>query len=122
MTPSKSGDLEFSKLTVAALEDLGYGVDYTSDTIDLGYSRCCTSSRRNIRGLQGDSNRPKHKRPLSAKGREKAVAHGRALLASRALPEGVPREVDGIKYIGDQYVNVIIFEDGLIYDVDVTSD
>lgn len=107
-----------SVLTAATLDDLGYSVDYSSSTIDNSYdgsNTSCCNGRRNLRQLNNG------KPPLSAKGKENAVAYEKSVLESRKLPTGEQRVKNGLKYVGDKIVTVYYEEYGYIYDVEVTS-
>ena len=128
-----STKLLMSNLTLAALDDQGYEVDYStadmydgSNTyMDNSVDGCCKpdgwDSRKYLRRLNSNHNNNKSKRHLSEEGRAKAVAHGRKVLETRRLPPGVPREQNGIRYVGDRSISVIIEENGTLHEVGVAA-
>ena len=128
MTGFLTGSLPLSALTIATLEDIGYTVDYSSaDAYDGCDTTCCGNSgcRRNLLRSSSEENRNLQgmgKPPLSAEGRGKAVAHGRSVLRERQLPPGQAREKDGVKYVGDLFISVLVEEGGFIYEVGVSAD
>lgn len=110
-------DNPFSELTIGALDDLGYTVDYgqADDAADRSTYPCCETgsclTNRRLRKM-GDG-RP----PLSDAGRAAAEAYGRTKLDERRLPPGVPRERDGARYVGDRSVRVLYEEGGFVHEV-----
>ena len=121
MTGKVDGATTFplSKLTIASLEDLGYTVDYSAaDDYDGRNTTCCipdTSPIQSINTL---------KPPLSTSGRATAIEYGLEVLRSNQRPSKSQfqdiMDANGLVYLGDRFVNVIIEENGYIYDVDVT--
>ena len=133
-----------SKLTIAALKDKGYSnVDMTEAEEYMPPTACCNPpparQRRNLRrslnnvhplefDFFNDNNPgqgqgpPQGRPPLSEKGKKEAKAYGLSLLQEARLPPGVPREQNGLTYVGDLWVNVLYEENGYIYDVDVSAD
>ena len=126
-----SNTLLTSNITLAALQDQGYDVDYSKadaygpDDMDNSVDGCCKplgwDSRKYLRRLNSNHNNNKSKRHLSEEGRAKAVAHGRKVLETRRLPPGVPREQNGIRYVGDRSISVIIEENGTLHEVGVAA-
>ena len=113
-------DNPLSKVTIASLEDLGYAeVNYEfADKYtqkDLGACPACT--KRRLAGTeQLDLNQNlTGPRKLNEDAIEEArligVEFGCALLQDSTLPEGTPREVDGVRYIGDESVFVLVLAD-----------
>jgi len=108
-----------SNLTIAALQDQGYSsVDYgQADPYDPG------CSRRGLRGGDNGARRRRRAADPNSLARAKAVDYGKQKLNKRKLPDGVPREQNGLTYIGDQYLEVLyIDDDGSIQDVVVTPE
>ena len=107
-----SGPMPLSELTAAALDDLGYTIDYTSSFIDKSYTgsstSCCTSGRRNLRNLNG-------KKPASPGALAKAKAFAQKTLRDSALPANVSRESGETTYVADQMTTVFFMcsEDGV---------
>ena len=141
MTPYFDEDSKMSRLSVAVLADLGYAVDL--DQADQSFNAadvsCCTRrrDRRNLRngnihpldfeffndGEPGQNQSKGKRPPLSEIGRGKAKAYGLEELRKAKLPPGVPREQpNGVKHVGDLYVNVLYQENGYLYDVPVVAE
>ena len=98
-----------SGITIGSLDDLQYGVDYgQAENLPLDGS-CC---RRRL----GDPEPPRRKL-LSDAATATAVAFGQQLLASQ--PEFNPR---GSSFTFSGIVNVLMLEDGEVFDVMVTAD
>ena len=147
MTPYFDEGSPMSRLSIAVLADIGYIVDYSQEdpsfnVTALQEKSCCnpTGRRRDRRNLRNGNihpldfeffndgepgqNQSKGKRPpLSEIGRGKAKAYGLEELRKAKLPPGVPREQpNGVKYVGDLYVNVLYQENGHLYDVTVVAE
>ena len=43
-------------------------------------------------------------------------------LRDHKLPDGVPRVQNGVEYVGDQRVSMLVVEDGMLYEVEVMAD
>ena len=120
-----------SKLTLATLKDLDFEVDdsqagtfdgtnvYMDNTVD----GCCKppGSRKQLRQLQSNNKANSKRKPLSVNGRAKAIAHGQNVMKSKALSPWVPRENNGVVYVGDRFISVLIEEDGEVYEVGVST-
>lgn len=127
MTPATMGvPARLSKLTIAAIEDLGYLVDYeaadnsgTADEYD-GKDTTCGCGCNPCIDPPAETIQPQ----LSDGARDAAVAYGLELLSQNKLPASLVDDAknDGLIYVGDKMVFVIIEENGNIYDVLVTSD
>lgn len=114
-----------SKLTVAALIDMGYQADMSQADPYTPPSSCCSSGGRvrsrhlNARDMGGRVDAPPG---LSKKGTSKAVAYGRNKLKEAKL-NGPKNRIEGeMMFVGDLFVSVLIEEDGHIYEVDVVGD
>ena len=107
-----------SKLSLAALVDIGYGeVDMSVADPYTPPAACCGSNiRRNLRQRDLQARRP----PLSQTAQNIARAHGLAQLEKARLPPGAQREINGLTYVGDLSVSVLMEENGFIYGVEVT--
>jgi hypothetical protein len=89
-------DLPISRITVGALEDMGYEVDYSkADPLSASdLSPSCVCSSRGRRELAVDPNVKNTKRELSSEGYEAARQYGLSILNTVSenltpLPEGV---------------------------------
>ena len=113
-----------SNLTIASMADLGYLVNYGaaedydgSDTAcGCGCDPCDSSSNLYVPEA--------NKTPLSDDGKAAAVSYGLEVLSQSERPAYLA-EVDktsGLAYVGDKMVFVLIEENGIHYDVLVTSD
>jgi len=47
---------------------------------------------------------------------------GMKSLRDHKLPDGVPRVQNGVEYVGDQRVSMLVVEDGMLYEVEVMAD
>jgi hypothetical protein len=123
MTGYISGALELSRMTVAALDDLGYSVDYSqADPFPVSkVNSACLCSRRRLEE-PGDHNvfDESKQRPgsnntelVNDSGLVAAIAYGRERLedmASRKLDhDEMSRQ--GIQFMGDQVVFVVYMDD-----------
>lgn len=146
MTNIVNPNSKLSTITIAALEDMGYDVNYNAaddyTRSDLGSNCVCGGGRKQNRGKQvrhlsalddgfGDmssssssSPLPKNKeRLLSEAGFQDAVAQGRAFLKTMVRPpfEGRSDGAQG-KYIGDKFVFVYYIENNQVYGVYVEAE
>jgi len=123
-----------SRVTIGALDDLGYVVDYSM--ADPSYTRidislgCRCFRRMNEDGddeLAFEEIRPKKQRKLlSKKGYDTVYKYGKAFLDEQeelaiALEErsAIP---EGLVFVGNTSVNVLYIEEGTIYSVTVRAD
>ena len=117
MTGFSDEDMPFSRLTVASLEDIGYGVNYdAADDFDGSNTACCTGAIR-----PSSLNAPS----LSGDGRDAAVLYGQKILSESQLSDDLAQLVEeddtGLMYVGDEMVVVLYIEDGIIFDLFVTN-
>ena len=128
MTGFLSGGLELSRMTVGALEDLGYAVNY-SQAQEFGrdkmneacIERLCPSDQppsnnTNVSSLQSMSiitGRPPLREPKADdQGLQAATAYGKAYLADRRQNRPPPSPFrGGPRYIGDKFVSVFYIDD-----------
>ena len=111
-----------SRLTIAAVEDLGYKVNYdVANAFDGSNTPCC---KNGTGAAQSTQNKP----TLSDVGRDAAVAYGQNILRERQgqLPDedaALLLEDDDtrVMYVGNKLVSVLIMEDGIIFEVFVTN-
>lgn len=137
-----SGGMELSRMTVAAMDDLGYDVDYDEadefglDKLDPGCVKDLCGERQSLRGrLLGESDIPDdifdHNGEDS--GRLAAVAYGKESLSKAkpafrpstvaAMRSGKAGDTSGAEYVADQFVSVIYEDDqGEVRSVAVTKD
>jgi hypothetical protein len=124
-----------SKLSIAALEDIGYtNVDYSQAEPYTPSATCCANG--GVRRLGGGRRRRRSNRMgartegggggappgLSAKGRRAAVAYGRQKLRE-AKANGPKKRINGdLVFVGDLMTNVLIEEGGIVYEVEVVAD
>ena len=140
MTGASSDGLEMSVFTVAALDDLGYTVDYSkADPFDTSkMNPNCVCNRRQLRGTTleddvhaafsyqnvaklplTDYSKPSNRRPpLSEEGHRIARAHGMAILdANHEWKNAYLRDDQAELYIGDQIIVVLYMENEFKYTV-----
>jgi hypothetical protein len=110
-----------SRLTIAAVEDLGYKVNYdVANAFDGSDTPCCKTGAG---AAQSTQNKP----TLSDVGRDAAVAYGQNILRERQgqLPDDVALLLEDddtrVMYVGNKLVSVLIMEDGIIFEVFVTN-
>lgn len=126
MTGFLTGNTPISRITIGALEDLGYGVDYSKadpfTAADLDPACSCVR-RRNLRVLQNQGNNGKKDAPpgLSKKGEEQAIQFGYGILAENLAKE-YPEAPDNLTDKGQEFVIVFFYEDGHIYSLRVTPE
>ena len=120
-----------SKLTVAALEDMGYSVDYTQASDYVPPTSCCRNGgsralfvRKQFRGGSINNNNVNKKKHLSQQAHSKAVEAGLAHLTEVKKSQQAPlvREQGDLTYVGDLFTSVLVEEDGEIYEVEVFAD
>ena len=127
MTGTVSSRSKLSRVTIGALDDMGYQVDYSSaDTFtgnDLSSDPSCNCNRRlghdeTTRVQVGDE--PWH-RGLSEEGRQAAVANGLAFLREMRLTGAQEKDEDKseaeLVYTGDAFVFVYYIEGDEVYSV-----
>jgi hypothetical protein len=124
MTGYISGALELSRMTVAALDDLGYSVDYSqADPYPVSKVRSsCMCSERRLEE-PGDHNvfdgsnyvaESNNVESVSDSGLEAAIAYGRESLKDMAVsrkPDPNLRAIQDIEFVGDQVVFVLYMDD-----------
>ena len=59
----------------------------------------------------------KKKKDLSWRRKDRTWKVGMKTLRDHKLPEGVPRVQNGVEYVGDQRVSMLVVEDGMLYEV-----
>ena len=77
---------------------------------------------RNLAQNDDEEHTCKKKKDLSWKKKDHAWKVGMKSLRDHKLPEGVPRVQNGVEYVGDQRVSMLIVEDGLLFEVEVMAD
>ena len=118
-----NGSNPMSKLTVAALDDMGYSVDYSQASNYEPPSACCRNggSRALFRKkLRGNSNI--FKKHLSKNGHSKAVQAGLDHLREIKATAPSVREQGDLIYVGDLFTSVLVEEDGDIWEVEVFAE
>lgn len=119
------GVMPLSKLTAAALDDMGYTINYASPFIDYGYTGAntsCCNGRRNLRTLSdpnGNANHNAHNPPIPEHVLQ-AVVYGKAVLQKAKVPESQRVTDEGAIYVGDKKTSVFFYSNGDIHTVDVT--
>mmetsp|Transcript_21752 Transcript_21752/g.47271 ORF Transcript_21752/g.47271 Transcript_21752/m.47271 type:complete len:427 (+) Transcript_21752:359-1639(+) len=121
MTPYADLGTKLSKLSIAAVEDLGYTVDYNAASdYDGSDTTCCSPETGNIA-----SSTP-IKPQLSDSGVATATAYGRQVLSQSQRPAeevaSIEEEEGMIMYVGDRFITVLIEENGSIFEVFVTNE
>jgi hypothetical protein len=135
MTGYLSGSSQpLSPITLAALEDLGYSVDFTKadsfSSSDISSSCLCNRRLRSktLMTIEGDA--PTIRRRLSGEGELAALNFGKAVLAMRKAVSSIRdnadiflENVDGSSQIdiGDQVLLVLYEENGHIFSVDASN-
>ena len=122
-----------SRITVATLEDLGYTVDYsTADNFtrsDLNPN--CVCRRRTMMDTMHDDTHQLglrvpgvQRRRLSDEAFNTAMAFGKSILASRKFVSllGDKSVSPEVTYVASQVVNVLVADNGRIFDVVVRDD
>jgi hypothetical protein len=117
MTGFVDSDMRLSKITVASLEDMGYGVNYTAaDSYDISMLDDCGTYCPDAPTPQAQA-RPTKKQPLSAEGHAIAVKQ-----AYQELSQA--RDQDDSETASPETIMILIQEtsDGDIYSVNVSYD
>ena len=128
-----SSSLPLSRITIAALLDMGYDVDFAAadnfTAQDLGVCPPCSDRRRTIdtayvgtKQLMGN-NISSSREQLSESMREYATGYGQAILDEEALLLG-PRlnyERDGIGFAGSTVIAVVVRDGDAVFSVVVTG-
>lgn len=138
MTGFLSGSSQpLSPITLAALEDLGYNVDYSAadkfSADDINGNCLCRRRDRNIRALStSKEEEPNARRRLSEAGEQAAIAFGQAILSERSAESAFRLDGDEItehsvfdtslQDFGLKSLLVLYEEDDQIYSVDVYAD
>jgi hypothetical protein len=106
-----------SKLTIAALDDLGYEVDYSKAQPYSPTADCC---KGNLQRMLQDFFEEPTKPELSERGRKTAEDYGRKTLDQ--IHEEAPdnHDTEDLIYVGDSFLSVMYEENGFVYQIDVT--
>ncbi|CAB9506875.1 zinc metalloendopeptidase [Seminavis robusta] len=124
-----STPFQLSRITIASLQDMGYQVDYGAadpyTSANMGSS--CTCNSRRFR-------RDDHFSPIPAMSDElqrKAVAYGRQVLTKKRqqrqrrlknhFRHKPQHDSDGSKYVGDQFIFLMVREGNVRYSMIVTN-
>jgi Leishmanolysin len=126
MTPAASGSLPISRLTVAALEDLGFEVDYSAaqafPATQLSSScRCNNRVRRQLHDvdLEDEEETMNGPRRLSEEGWQSALQYGRTIIAENQKNMNLfPGEIPDL---GTERIYVLYEENGVVHNIMVTS-
>lgn len=121
MTPRVQRRGPVSRVTIGALEDLGYTVDYSkADSFgasDVAASCRCSdsSSRALIRKVSEQSGRQ-----LSSSGFDAAVSYGKELISKYQSNMRQESEIADMGYIVGNAAIVLVYEDGELFSVTTT--
>jgi hypothetical protein len=128
MTGYVDSDMRLSVLTVASLEDMGYGVDYSAaDPYDISMldncGKYCPAARRQLRVGRQAHPAKKKKKPISDKGLNNTLKKAAQDL-KKAREQHDPNELtdDNILFVGGDLITVYYQEGDDIYDVTVSWD
>ena len=92
----------------------------------VGSRRGLFSSFGGLRNLaqddDEDDNTCKKKKDIPWKKKDKAWKMGMQKLRERKLPAGQARIQAGVKYVGDQKVSLLVEDEGMLYEVEVSAD
>ena len=129
------GKKKISRITLGALEDLGYVVNYTAadpyGMNDIG--TCSGCNRRNLKHSSSTSSAMIDEHPKSKTSCHSGVVHQRALRHGRKMLRDVhdhhmkqskpTTTPEGFMYVGNRRVTVMYeHEDGILCSVDVLND
>lgn len=121
-----AGSWPLSSLTVAAISDLGYDVDFNAadPTKPIIDSACCKGNRRTVRSLRGGGEKTPLPRRLSSESVFTAIDYGKKFLKKAHDLAPVNKLVANgtIAWVADQHVEVFMIEDGVVYSVGVDSE
>ena len=110
-----------SKLTIASLQDIGYGVDYgAADEYDGTDTTCCFGGSVLVQE-DGTDSLPS----LSEEGRAAAIAYGKQVLSENALSVSDGGDIgtsEDLEFAADKVVSILFEEGGQIFEVVVESD
>jgi hypothetical protein len=122
MTGVNTGDLELSRISIAALEDLGYQVDYSQATpfSAESLSPSCVCNATNTRYLENEATRVQRPSAASQEARQYAIDYGRAKLKSARSTNVISRDPSRI-YLGDKMIVVLYWDDEKVKSVLVTD-
>jgi len=141
MTGFSTPPFQLSRITVAALEDIGYGVDYSladpypASELDAS-CRCGSlqefepaeiiaedpSAATPRTGPQSVFPHRRRRRQLSQSGLQVATEYGKKLLAEKQFMRQNMTAEENEMYIGDKLTIVYYQEDGAIHGVEVVAD
>lgn len=118
MTPTVQRRGPVSRVTIGALEDLGYAVDYSKaddfGTSDVAAScRCPGSSSRSLVRKVSESS----ERQLSSSGFDAAVAYGQELISQHQPRMRQESNVTDTEYVVGNAAVVLVYEDGELFSV-----
>jgi len=122
MVPFDVADSRLSAISLAALEDQGYHVNYEAadplSKTDLGSSCQCSTARRRIGEEEEDYKPPQKRKLLSDAGQEKAIKAGQTFLEGWKMPsmEGGD-DIDDTGFVGGNGVFVYYEENGHVHTV-----
>ena len=114
-----------SQLSIAALSDMGYDVDFSqADSSYRPYSSCCQNGGRrklakNLRGLQEGEEGIENVKDLSEAGYALAEEYGRMALTEKKATAPKERIQGDLVYVGDLFTSVIVEEEGELFEVEV---
>jgi len=122
-----------SKITIGSLEDLGYSVDYSvADPFgsgDLGTCPPCGTRKLSVLDHgHGETHQlglrhTKQRRQLSPTLRQSAIEAGRAFLQKNTVTAtALASAPEGLKYIGDEVISVVVVEGDSFYSVVVKKE
>lgn len=121
-----SGLNPLSRITIGSLQDLGYQVDYsTADSfVRADLSPSCTCSRRSLNDMEhgathqlGLDNPNTVRRVLSTNAHLIALKYGQSILKKKNMSSNVPRDDNGVTYVGDKVTSVFVHDGGGIFSV-----
>ena len=126
MTGTVEGDLILSRVTIGALEDIGYKVDYgTADSYSTGNinpSCLCNSGRVVRRSLrQRTQFTSRQRRNLSNDNLQHAVSYGQSLLEEFSVSESPSAEGAADLIVGRSVVVFYMDEDGSLRSIIVSG-
>lgn len=117
----RSIELPLSIITVGAMEDLGYTVDYTAADNFTNFACACESATPNNNNVRRRSLR-------NDSGYEFALRYGMEYLQNQTITvvdesTRLVENEDGVEFCGDEYVSIIYLDDfGEMRHLEVTAD
>jgi hypothetical protein len=123
------GEKKISRVTLGALEDLGYVVNYTAadpyGRSDIG--TCSGCNRRNLKegGSKNDASKKSKTSCHSGMVHKRAVRHGRKMLGDvhdHYMKQPTEHKSEELTFVGNQRITVMYeHEDGTLCSVDVVN-